>query len=139
LNYLLDTNIASYLMERRPAVVAKVGEAGGPGLLSISTISLAELTYGIRVMPQGRKRERLFESLERILETDMDVRPFSAYAARVYSEAGATLKGAGIAFEFSDLAIASIAIAKNKTLASNDAFFEQIERLHGLSFERWQP
>ena len=44
--YLLDTNIVSYLMEQRPAVVAKVGEAGGPDLLSISTISLAEKANG---------------------------------------------------------------------------------------------
>src|SRR5829696_7548229 len=33
-------------MEQRPAVVAKVGEAGGPDLLSISTISLAEKANG---------------------------------------------------------------------------------------------
>jgi hypothetical protein len=46
LYYLLDTNIVSYLMEQRPAVVAKVGEAGGPDLLFILTISLAEKANG---------------------------------------------------------------------------------------------
>lgn len=139
MNYLLDTNIASYVMERRPTVVSKVGEVGGLGLLSISTISLAELTYGIRVMPEGRKRARVFGSLEQILETGIDVRPFSVEAAGVYPEAGATLRGAGIAFKFPDLAIASIAIAENKALVSNDAFFEHAERLCGLRFERWEP
>jgi predicted nucleic acid-binding protein len=139
LNYLLDTNIASYLMERRPSIVSRVGEAGGPGLLSISTVTLAELDYGVRIMPEGRRRTGRLDDLEKMLGTGMDVRPFSVDAARVYSEAGATLRAAGIAFKFPDLAIASIAIAENKTLASNDAFFEHVERLCGLRFERWEP
>lgn len=139
MNYLLDTNAASYLMQRRPSIAAKVKEIGGPGLLSISTITLAELTYGIRIMPEGHRKVRLLESLERMLETGMEMRPFSADAARAYSRAGATLREAGIGFSFQDMAIASIAIAENKTLISNDSFFEQVKRLSGLRFERWEP
>jgi predicted nucleic acid-binding protein len=74
-----------------------------------------------------------------MLGTGMDVRPFTADAARVYSEAGATLREAGIAFKFQDLTIASVAIAENKTLASNDSFFDHVQRLCGLRFERWEP
>lgn len=139
MNYLLDTNIASYLMERRPSIVFRVGEAGGPDLLSISTVTLAELDYGVRIMPEGRRRTERLGDLEKMLGTGMDVRPFSADAARVYSEVKATLRGSGIASAFPDLAIASVAIAENKTLVSNDAFFEQVERLCGLRFERWEP
>lgn len=69
----------------------------------------------------------------------MDVRPFSADAARVYAETGATLRIAGTGFEFQDLAIASVAMAENETLASNDSFFEHVKRLCGLRFERWEP
>lgn len=58
MNYLLDTNTASYLMEQRSSIVAKIGEVGGPGLLFISTITLAELYYGIRIMPEGCKKVR---------------------------------------------------------------------------------
>jgi predicted nucleic acid-binding protein len=90
-------------------------------------------------MPEGRRRTERLDDLEKMLRTGMDVRPFSVDAARVYSEAGATLRAAGIVFTFPDLAIASIAIAENKTLASNDAFFEHVERLCGMRFERWEP
>jgi hypothetical protein len=30
-------------------------------------------------------------------------------------------------------------MAENKTLASNDSFFEHVQRLCGLRFERWEP
>ena len=139
MNYLLDTDTASYLMERRPSIVSRVGEAGGPGLLSISVITLAELYYGVRSMPEGRRKTKRLDELEGMLGTGMEVRPFSAEAAGVYSETGATLREAGIAFKFQDLAIASIAMVENKTLASNDGFFEDVRRLCGLRFERWEP
>ena len=139
MNCLLDTNIASYVMRWRPSIVAKVEEVGGSGLLSVSTITLAELAFGIRILPEGRRKIRLQNDLEELLGTRMDVRPFSAEAAEVFSEAGATLRRAGVGFSFQDLAIASIAIAEGKTLASNDAFFERVERLCGLRFERWEP
>ena len=126
-------------MERRTSIVAKVREVGGPSLLSISTITLAELHYGIRIMPEGRKKTKRLDNLKQMLGTGIDVRPFSAAAAEVYSEAGATLREAGIAFKFQDLAIASVAIAENKTLASNDSFFEHVRRRCGLRFERWEP
>ncbi|MGI8539445.1 MAG: hypothetical protein ACR2N0_06655 [Rubrobacteraceae bacterium] len=73
------------------------------------------------------------------LTTNYRIRPFTASAAEVYSEAGARLKISGIAFSFEDLAIASIAISENKTLASNDGFFDHVRRLCGLRFERWEP
>jgi predicted nucleic acid-binding protein len=139
LTYLLDTNIASYIMRRRPSVVAKVEEVGGLRLISISTITLAELAFGIRILPAGFRKTGRLAGLEEMLVTDMDVRPFSGEAARVNAEAGATLREAGVAFTFQDLAIASIAMAENKTLASNDNFFEHVQRLCGLRFERWEP
>ena len=139
MNYLLDTDIASYVMRRRPSIVAKVEEAGGLELLSVSTITLAELALGIRILPEGRRKNELLGGLEEMLGTGMEVRPFSIEAAGIFSEAGATLRRGGVAFGFADLAIASIAIAENKTLASNDAFFEHVRRLCGLRFERWEP
>lgn len=139
MNFLLDTNIASYAMRRHPSVVAKIEEVGGLGDLSVSTVTLAELAFGVRTLPEGRRKSRLLNALEELLGTRMDVRPFSAAAAEIFAEAGATLRRSGVAFSFQDLAIASIAIAENKTLASNDGFFEHVEWLCGLRFERWEP
>ena len=139
MSYLLDTNIASYVMRRRPPVLAKVEEIGGLEVLSVTTVTLAELAFGIRILPEGRRKNELLNGLERMLGTLTDLRPFSTDAAGIFSEAGATLRRAGVAFSFQDLAIASVAIAENKTLASNDGFFEHVRRLCGLRFERWEP
>ncbi|MGH3090696.1 MAG: type II toxin-antitoxin system VapC family toxin [Rubrobacteraceae bacterium] len=139
MNYLLDTNTVSYLLEDRAAIIGRVRDAGGLALVAISTITLAELRYGLRIMPESRKKTRSLASLERILDSSVDMRPFTRAAAEVYSGAGAMLKEAGIAFSFEDLAIASIVMAENKTLASNDGFFGHARNLCGLRFERWEP
>ena len=49
--YLLDTNTVSYVLQRRPAIVAKVAEAGGVNNLAITPITVAELRYGVEDMP----------------------------------------------------------------------------------------
>ncbi|MBA2694182.1 MAG: PIN domain-containing protein [Rubrobacter sp.] len=126
-------------MEDRASIVRRVRDAGGLAFVSISTITLAELRYGLGIMPESRKKAAAVSSLGRILDSDVDTRPFTASAANVYSEAGATLRKAGIAFSFQDLAIAAIAISENKTLASNDDFFGHMRSLCGLRFERWEP
>jgi predicted nucleic acid-binding protein len=87
----LDTNIVSYLMEKRPSIVAKVGDVGGPSTLSIPTLALAEARIGVTTMPAGARKARLLAALEAFLTTGIDVRPFSAQAAIVFSEAGAEL------------------------------------------------
>jgi predicted nucleic acid-binding protein len=53
LPYLLDTNTVSYMMQRRPAIVAKVAEAGGVNNLAITAITVAELRYGVEPCPKG--------------------------------------------------------------------------------------
>lgn len=126
-------------MEERPSIVAKVGEVGGPNTLSLPTIALAETRIGVTTMPEGTRKARLLAGLEAFLATGIDVRPFSAQAAVVLSGAGAELQAEGIGIDFPDLCIASVAIAENKTLVSNDGMFEHVRRVCGLRFERWEP
>jgi predicted nucleic acid-binding protein len=51
----------------------------------------------------------------------------------------ARLEEAGVGIDFPELGIASVAIAENKTLASNDEVFEHVTSVYGLRFERWEP
>lgn len=51
----------------------------------------------------------------------------------------ARLEEAGVGIDFPDLGIASVAIAENKTLASNDGVFKHVASVYGLRFERWEP
>jgi predicted nucleic acid-binding protein len=127
------------MMMQRPSIMAKVGEVGGTSVLSIPTIALAEARRGITIMPAGARKERLLATLGRFIATGIDVRPFTEEAAIVFSEAGAKLDAAGVGIGFPDLCIASVAIAENKTLISNDGIFAHVQRVCGLRFERWEP
>ena len=69
----------------------------------------------------------------------LEVRSFDQDAAAAYGWAGMLLKKAGVGFSFPDLAIASIALVEHITVASNDGFFEEVRRVCGLKFERWEP
>lgn len=134
---LLDTNTVSYLMQKRPAIVAHVARVGGVDNLSLAAIAAAELRHGVERMPEGRRKRGILTDLEAVLSR-VEVRPFTADAAAAYGWAAALLEKDGVAFGFPDLAIASIALAEHITVVSNDAFFEHVHRVCGLKFERWE-
>ena len=138
MTYVLDTNTVSYLIEKRPALVAKVAEAGGVNNLSVTAITIAELRYSVETMPEGRRKRKLREDMEAVL-SGLEVRPFDQDAAAAYGWAGMLLKEAGVSFSFPDLAIASVALVEHITVASNDGFFGEVQAVCGLKFERWEP
>lgn len=139
MSYLLDTNTVSYLMERRPFVVAKVEKAGGLTNLAVTTITVAELRYGVGAMPEGKRKSARVDSLDAVFFAGIEVLPFNQDAAAMFGWAGALLKDVGVPFGFPDLAIASVALAEDRTLVSNDGFFENAQKVFGLKFERWEP
>lgn len=126
-------------MANRPSIMVRVRDVGGLGVLSVSTITVAELYLGLAILPEGRRKAGLLASLDDTLAGGIDMRPLSGAAAQVCGTAGAALRSAGVSFSFQDLAIASIALAENRVVASNDRFFEEAARVCGLRFERWEP
>ena len=96
MHYLLDTNILSYFLQGQTSIITRVGDAGGLSFLSISTITVAESMHGVVAMQNGAKKTRLLDSLEQLLATGIDVRPFSIDAARVFAEAKAKLETSGV-------------------------------------------
>jgi len=119
--------------------MARVRDAGGLGVLSVSAITVAELYLGVAILPEGRRKASLLASLDGTLAGGIDIRPLSGAAAKVCGTAGVALRSTGVSFSFQDLAIASIALAENRVVASNDRFFEEAARVCGLRFERWEP
>lgn len=136
--YLLDTNTVSYLIQKRPVIVDKVVDVGGLNNLSLAAISAAELRFGVERMPEGRRKRDNLSDLFTVLST-IEIRPFTEDSAATFGWAAALLEGAGVAFGFPDLAIASIALSEDMTVASNDGFFEHVQRVCGLKFDRWAP
>jgi tRNA(fMet)-specific endonuclease VapC len=130
--YLLDTNVISHIMQGRDAqLLARLTQVP-VGQVVISSITLAELEYGLHRKGQPvRLRNALTQVLLR-----MDVLPWDEAVATCYGEFCATLEAQGINLSDFDMMIAAHAVAVNATLVSRDKAFAQVpgER---LSLEIW--
>lgn len=121
--YLLDTNVLSELRRPKPnrKVVAFV--AGQPlDLLYVSTVTLAEIRFGIERVTDVARRTKLNEWLthdvrplfdQRVVEVSEDV----LFTWRVLVEEG---RKAGHTFSQPDLFIAASALRHGMTVASRD-------------------
>ena len=68
---ILDTNVVSELLRAAPAppVEAWLARQNGASVY-LTTISEAELRYGVAVLPKGKRRELLAEAVEAMLRED---------------------------------------------------------------------
>ena len=124
--YLLDTNIVSYWMRGEAAMLEHL-EAHAPSELSLSTITLAEVLYGIEQSP-ARKRERRAR-LQQITAV-LELHPFDEAAAGHYAVVRAQLERTGSAISERDTQIAAIALARRLTVVTHNVReFRRVERL----------
>lgn len=65
---IVDTNVVAELMKVSPvqAVVSWMNDQESATLF-LTTVSIWEIGYGLRVMPQGRRRLQLEQGFERVL------------------------------------------------------------------------
>ena len=120
---LLDTNVVSEPLRRAPEPrVARWLDAQALETLHLSAITVAELRFGVRSLPAGRRRDRLDEDLEqRILPMFAGrVLAFDLAASQDYAELMARARSAGRAISVSDGYIAAIAAANAMTVATRD-------------------
>lgn len=120
---LLDTNVVSEPLKRHsdPEVLAWL-DAQAVETLYLSTISLAELRFGIAALPNGKRKDTLRLSLDqRIMPVFEDrVLPFDVEAAETYGALRARVKAAGRAIGTADGYIAAIAVARNLIVATRN-------------------
>lgn len=120
---ILDTNVVSEPLRPSPdqAVVAWL-DAQMAETLFLTSITLAEVRYGIAALPSGQRRTSLGERLEgevlplfagRILS-------FDEPATREYATIRAQTRAAGLAIGDFDALIASIATAHRFGVATRD-------------------
>ena len=129
--YMLDTNICIYAMKKKPEkVLRRLMEELDNGIC-ISSITLAELEYGMRHSSDPARNER---ALIRFL-APLSVLPFGASAASMYGEVRATLQSRGTPIGPLDMLIAGHAKAENMILMTNNV--REFERVPGLEIENW--
>lgn len=119
---LLDTNVVSEAMrpEPHPAVRAWLNSQAAESLY-LSSVTLAELLFGIGALPLGKRRDMLARALDGLMGLFRDrVLPFDAEAARRYAALALSAKAAGRGFPLADGYIAAIAASQGYIVASRD-------------------
>lgn len=127
---LLDTNILSELMRRRPeeAVVTWLDRQPAQSIWT-TAISLFEIRFGLQAMNTGRQRDRLEEALTEFCDRLIENRilSFDADAAREAADLMATRNKRGFPVDLRDTMIAGIALSARATLATrNTRHFEDL-------------
>ena len=130
LRYMLDTNIAIYVIKRRPPE-ALVHFNRAAGRMCISTVTLAELLHGVEKSVEPEHNLRQVEDFVSRLE----VIDYNAEAASHYGEIRADLERRGTPIGVNDLHIAAHARSKGLVLVTNN--LKEFERVQGLRVENW--
>jgi tRNA(fMet)-specific endonuclease VapC len=128
--YLLDTNIASYVIRgnlpqvRQRLLKVPMSEVG------ISVVTEAELRFGVARLPQAAKLAIVVE--EFLLR--VEVLSWDSKAAQQYARMRALLEREGEPMGNLDLMIAAHALAAGVILVTNDRAFRRVK---GLRIEDW--
>lgn len=119
---VLDTNVVSEAMkpEPHPAVRAWLNDQIAETLY-LSSVTLAELLFGISALPVGKRKDMLGQALNGLLGLFKDrVLPFDIDAARRYAELAVAAKACGRGFPTPDGYIAATAASRGFIVASRD-------------------
>ncbi|HTD29617.1 MAG TPA: type II toxin-antitoxin system VapC family toxin [Xanthomonadaceae bacterium] len=119
---VLDTNVVSEAMKpsSEPTVRAWLNDQAAETLY-LSSVTLAELLFGIGSLPPGRRKTALAGTLDSLLDLFQGrVLPFDTEAARHYAVLALNARSAGRGFPTPDGYIAAIAVAHGYTVATRD-------------------
>lgn len=130
ISHLLDTNTCIYIINRRPPGVAEKFAQFSPDAIGLSSITLAELHFG--VAKSGSTRN--LKALEAFLEP-LEVLPFSAAASVLYGRIRTELERQGQPIGAMDLLIAAHALTLGVTLVTHNR--REFDRVAGLQIDNW--
>lgn len=127
IRYMLDTNMIAYARNRRPACVLERLLAHDPSEISISSITMAELEYG--VFNSSRPQQNRIALM--MFLSEISVLSFDAAASLEYGSIRFHLKKNGIIIGGNDILIAAHARSLGLTLVThNTREFSRVENLH---------
>jgi tRNA(fMet)-specific endonuclease VapC len=131
MKYMLDTNICIYLIKQKPAVVLERFKQTDISEISISSITLSELFYGVS------KSSKPVQNLMALTQfaAPLEIMPFGGEAAQCYGDLRAHLEIQGTPIGSLDMLIAAHAISLSITLVTNNE--KEFNRVSNLKIENW--
>jgi len=131
MKYMLDTNICIYIIKKKPEKVFQQFRMLKAGDICISSVTLAELEYGVQ---KSEYKERNEIALTCFL-APVEILPFTDKAALEYGKIRARLEKTGNIIGAYDLLIAAHCLAEDLILISNNT--SEFERIDELRLENW--
>ena len=133
---LLDTNVISESMRVEPdrRIIEWLDRQPVSGLF-ISAITVDEITFGIAILPSGRRRRRLADVFAQIMDVFLErILSFDAAAAADSARFRAQRRLNGKAMSLADSQIAGVAKSNGFALATLD-----IEDFRGIDLTVLEP
>jgi predicted nucleic acid-binding protein len=113
---ILDTNVVSEAMKEHPdeRVLAWLDEQAD---VCITSVTAAELLYGVNRLPDGQRRTNLATALSDLLENEFDGRvlPFDLAASVEYAQIVVERERSGRPVGMADSMIAAVALRNKAT------------------------
>ena len=131
MGYLLDTNICIYLIKERPPLVLKNLTSKQPTHVGISSVTLAELQFGVEKSQFVDKNRTALT----LLTSSLQVLSFDSNAAEHYGDIRAHLEKKGQIIGPMDLLIAGHARSLHWVLVTNN--IKEFKRVPHLDVENW--
>jgi len=128
--YMLDTNICVFVITARPARVLARFRQERIGSVGISSVTAAELAFGVAKSGSARNRE----ALEMFL-APLEILPFDDSVIWCYGDLRAGLERRGQAIGALDTMIAAHALASNTILVTNNT--REFARVPELRLQNW--
>lgn len=120
---VLDTNVLSELMRAEPdPLVANWIAVRPASSLFVTTVTQAEILYGVALLPAGKRRERLGAAVDGLFEQDFADRllPFDEAAARDFADIASGRRRRGLPISQLDAQIAAITKSRGAALATRN-------------------
>jgi tRNA(fMet)-specific endonuclease VapC len=118
--FLLDTNVFSELSKEEPQ--RRVLSRFHQHRLAVASCApvLHELQFGVLRMPEGERRERLWNFVNGFLDEGIETLPYDRKAAEIHARERARGAAKGILWPTVDGQIAAIAVANNAALVTRN-------------------
>lgn len=131
MEYLLDTNTCIYIIRKKPIQVLERFQSLPLGGVGISTITLAELQYGVVKSAHPEKNQ---QALQQFL-IPLEIVEFDYEASVVYGEIRTYLEKIGQPIGPLDMLIAAHAKSLDVTIVTNNE--KEFRRVPDLKVENW--
>ncbi len=131
MRYLLDTNICIYLIKQKPQKVLDKFQTLSISDVGISSITVAELEYGVvKSQQQEKNRTALLQFL-----LPLEIVDFNQASAMIYGSIRSDLEIRGLIIGAMDILIAAHALSLGVTLVTNN--IREFSRIPTLLLENW--